>query len=190
VISQKKRLSRAIAYIFTKKKMTLALMPQSEFMTRKQIAAIVGIHKDTPNGIVIIKRGDRAPLVCLTSSTSDKRYSDTAIVQNPNEVLYSFREQATKKDGTPYKHPKPFETHGPCFENKSIYQALQKYPELQVVLCMKHACNTWTICNDPFILRGASFNPVTKKGHFILYKPRATRGLFNRLQIREVEEDE
>jgi len=170
--------------------MTLALVPQSEFMTRQRVAAIVGIHKDTPNGIVLIKRGNGAPLICLTSSTSDKRYSDTAIVQNPNEVLYSFREQAVKKNGTPYKHPKPFETHGPCFENKSIYEALQKYPELQVVLCMKHACNKWTICNDPFILRGASFNPVTKKGHFIIYKPRATRGLFNRLQIREVEEDE
>ena len=91
--------------------MALALVPQSEFMSRERVAAIVGIHKDTPNGIVLIKRGNGAPLICLTSSTSDKRYSDTAIVQNPNEVLYSFREQAVKKNGTPYKHPKPFETH-------------------------------------------------------------------------------
>ena len=176
--------------------MALALIPQTQFLTRERVADIVGVASSFPKGIAIIKRGDdMAPLVCLVASSTDKRYSDMTIAQEPNIVKYSFREQEVTSLGVPYKHPKPYEIFGPSYDNATLYKQLQKYQELQVVLCFKHTPNKWTICPDPFMVRGGQWDSVTKKGHYILYKPKATRGLLNLnhqriLQIQEDVEEE
>jgi hypothetical protein len=174
--------------------MSLALVPQSKFLTRKEVSEIVGVNPNTPNGIVVITRTNAAPLVCLVASATDKRYSDSVTIQKPDRAEYSFREQEVKRDGTAYKHPKPFQEYGPCFENKKIYNLLEIYPELETVLLVKHKSNVWSLCPDPFLLRNGVWNPLTKKGHFILYKPspQATpRGLLSyRRTLQIIEEEE
>ena len=166
----------------------------SPIYTRQEVADIVGFKANIPNGIMIIEGKDGGPpTICLSASSTDKRYFDHASFQNQNQLMFSFREQTVKKNGKPYKRPKPFDEHGPCFENKKIFNLLQKYQELKVTLIMKFMQNEWGIYPEPLSLRNAEWNSVTKQGHFMLSLPTPSRSSLNitrRLEIREVEEEE